>query len=196
MIIALTTFGIGRVWGGSVFMLLPFQGAGMWGNANPGHCPGLCADWAFSPPHCNGWLRCWARQFGASAACAAYRGRAESPKGRGGSAEKVIGRERAESPKAPSPGQAERHPGYASPASCYAPKGQKHSYGRRGVVLRKCGDALFLCFCPFRAQVRGAMPTQDVALAMSRLGFQPAPLQREAALLVAAIWRIGCIRRV
>ncbi len=78
----------------------------------PGRCPGLCAGWAFSPPHCNGRLRCGARQFGASAACVAYR-------------------ERAESPKAPSPGQAKRHPGYAYPASCHALKGQKHKNGER-----------------------------------------------------------------
>ncbi len=177
-------------------MLLPFQGADARGVGQPRALPWAMRRLGFQPAHCNGWLRCWARQFGASAACVAYRGRAESAKGRGGSAERSLAENGLKAQKLLAQGKRSDTLGTRTP---------RHVTPRRGKSIAMagaawcCGNVVMLCFYAFALSGRryvGQCQPRALPWAMSRLGFQPVPLHWVAALLGAAILRIGCMRRV
>ncbi len=163
-------------------MLLPFQGAGTRVASHPGLCPGLCAFWAFSPP-------ALLAMGGCDVGCGFLAIRLHTSRiEKGGCA---VGRgilairphtSRIENglkaQQAPSPGQAERHPGYACTVYSFALKGQKHIfYGRPGVWC--CGNVLMLCIYAFALSGRsyaGGFSPRALPWAMCLLGFQPAPL--------------------
>ncbi len=177
-------------------MLLPLQGADARGGQPPRATPWAMSRLGFQLVPLHWVLRCWAQQFCASAAFVAYRERAESPKWRGGSAERSLAENGLKAQKRLAQGKRSDTLGNTRPAYSHALKGQGISMDG---VAWCCGDVVMLCFYAFALSGRryvGQCQPRALPWAMCRLGFQPVPLHWVAALWGAAIWRIGCMCRV